>query len=146
MTDGAAEIQLLSSAEIKALEARMASIPIFATLGFRDVTFSRGACRAVVPRRREYDGIFESFHGGLLMTIADSAAAFAVLTLAGPIAKITTTDMNIRFLAPALADVVVEARVIKYGRTLIPLQVDLRNVDGKIVAIAQVTYMRLEKN
>jgi len=146
MTDDAVEIQLLTSAEIKVLKARMASIPIFATLGFRDVTFRRGACRAVVPRRREYDGIFETFHGGLLMTIADSTAAFAVLTLAGPIAKITTTNMNIRFLAPALADVVVEARVIKYGRTLVPLQVDLRNMDGKLVAIAQVTYMRLEKN
>ena len=45
----------------------------------------------------------------------------------------------------ALADVVVEARVIKFGRTLVPLHVDLRNVDGKLVAIAQVTYMRLER-
>jgi acyl-coenzyme A thioesterase PaaI-like protein len=45
----------------------------------------------------------------------------------------------------ALADVVVEARVIKFGRTLVPLHVDPRNVDGKLVAIAQVTYMRLER-
>lgn len=98
----------------------------------------------MAPRRREYDGIFETFHGGLLITIADSTAALAVLTLTGPLAKITTTDMSIRFLIPTLTDVVVEARVIKFGRTLVPLQVDLRNMDGNLVAIAQVTYMRLE--
>jgi len=98
----------------------------------------------VAPRRREYDGIFKTFHGGLLITIADSTAALAVLTLTGPLAKITTTDMSIRFLIPTLTDVVVEARVIKFGRTLVPLQVDLRNMDGNLVAIAQVTYMRLE--
>ena len=98
----------------------------------------------MAPRRREYDGIFETFHGGLLITIADSTAALAVLTLTGPRAKITTTDMSIRFLMPTLTDVVVEARVIKFGRTLVPLQVDLRNMDGNLVAIAQVTYMRLE--
>lgn len=98
----------------------------------------------MAPRRREYDGIFKTFHGGLLITIADSTAALAVLTLTGPLAKITTTDMSIRFLIPTLTDVVVEARVIKFGRTLVPLQVDLRNMDGNLVAIAQVTYMRLE--
>lgn len=123
----------------------MAGVPIFATLGFQEVTFDRGWCRAVVPRRREYDGIFETFHGGLLMTIADSAAALAVLTLAGSLARITTTDMSIRFLAPAVGDVVVEARVIKFGRTLVPLQVNLCDLDARLVAIAQVTYMRLEQ-
>lgn len=145
MTHDAAELQSLASTEIRALESRMAGVPIFATLGFQEVSFRRGVCRAVVPRRREYDGIFDTFHGGLLMTIADSAAALAVLTLAGPIAKITTTDMSIRFLAPALADVVVEARVVKFGRTLAPLQVDLRSTDGTLIAITQVTYMRLER-
>jgi uncharacterized protein (TIGR00369 family) len=145
MTHDAGELQSLPSTEITALETLIARVPIYVTLGFREVTFTRGACRAVVPRRREYDGIFGTFHGGLLMTIADSAAALAVLTLAGHMARITTTDMNIRFLAPGLTDVVVEARVIKFGRTLVPLQVDLRDVVGKLVAIAQVTYMRLER-
>ena len=144
MSPDAADLQPLSSTEIEALESLIAGVPIFATLGFQEVTFRRGRCRAVVPRRREYDGIFQTFHGGLLITIADSAAALAVLTLAGPVARITTTDMSIRFLTPALTDVLVEARVIKFGRTLVPLEADLRNIDGKLVAIAQVTYMRLE--
>jgi uncharacterized protein (TIGR00369 family) len=143
MSPDGADLQLLPSSEIRALESLIAHVPIFATLGFHEVTFRRGMCRAAVPRRREYDGIFETFHGGLLITIADSAAALAVLTLTGAVAKIATTDMNIRFLTPVLTDVVVEARVIKFGRTLVPLVADLRAMDGQLVAIAQVTYIRL---
>ena len=69
----------------------------------------------------------------------------AVLTLAGADAAVTTTDMNIRFLAPCLSDATAEARVIKFGRTLCPVEVMIRDTAGKDVALAQVTYMRLEK-
>ena len=79
------------------------------------------------------------------MTVADSIACFAIMTRTGPDEPMTTTDMNIRFLAPCFSDVTAEARVIKLGRTLCPVQVDLKDVDGKPVAVAQVTYMRLTK-
>jgi len=90
-----------------------------------------------------YDGVFESFHGGILMTIADSVACFAILTRTDPEEILTTTDMQIRFLAPCLSDVRACARVIKLGRTLCPVHVDLLEANGKQVALAQVTYMRL---
>ena len=53
--------------------------------------------------------------------------------------------MNIRFLAPCLTDLTVEARVIRLGRTLCPVAVDLFDANGRHVAVAQVTYMRLDK-
>jgi acyl-coenzyme A thioesterase PaaI-like protein len=53
--------------------------------------------------------------------------------------------MNIRFLAPCLTDVRVTARVIKRGRLLCPVAVDLVDADGKAVAVAQVTYMLLDR-
>ena len=98
-----------------------------------------------MPYDKRYDGIFQSFHGGLLMTLADTAACLAVLTLAGPDAVITTTDMNIRFLAACNSGARAEARVIKFGRTLCPAEVMIRDAAGQEVAIAQVTYMRLER-
>jgi len=107
--------------------------------------FDDGTCTATVPHDRRYDGIFESFHGGLLMTVADSVACFAIMTHTGPDEVLTTTDMNIRFLAPCLTDVVAKARVIKFGRTLCPVAVDLFDTRDVRVAVAQVTYMRLPK-
>ncbi|HUL74665.1 MAG TPA: PaaI family thioesterase [Vicinamibacterales bacterium] len=128
---------------LAAIRARVATIPITETLGMRDVVLDDGVCELTVPRQRRYDGVFESFHGGLLMTIADSAACYAILTLTGAEQALTTTDMNIRFLAPCLTDVRVRARVIKRGRTLCPVAVDLFDANGTLVAVAQVAYMLL---
>ncbi|TAJ17941.1 MAG: PaaI family thioesterase [Planctomycetota bacterium] len=134
---------VLTEAQKSAVFARLRSIPIYATLKFDVLGAEPGKVSMRVPRDPRYDGIFESFHGGILMTAADSAAAFAVLTVAGADAKITTTDMSIRFLAKCLTDVRVEARVIKAGRTMVPVHVDIYDANEVLVAIAQVAYIRL---
>jgi uncharacterized protein (TIGR00369 family) len=121
----------------------MAEVPIYRTLGFANVEFQRGSCRAVVPREPDYDGIFHTFHGGLLMTVVDLLAALAVLTLTGANTRITTTSMGIRFLAPARGAIAAQAHVVRLGRTLVPLSVELRSVDQELLAVADVTYLRL---
>ena len=126
-----------------AILKRIGEIPIFHTLRFRVDELGEGSCRATVPYDPKYDGVFESFHGGLLMTIADSVACFAVMTRTGPDAPMTTTDMNIRFLAACRSDVTAHARLIKFGRTLCPVAVELFDAAGVMVAVAQVTYLRL---
>jgi uncharacterized protein (TIGR00369 family) len=125
--------------------ARITKIPIFATLQMGSVSLDSEHCELRVPRQPMYDGVFESFHGGVLMTIADSAACFAVLTLTPTGQIMTTTDMNIRFLAPCLTDAHVKARVIKLGRVMCPVAVDLFDTAGKQVAVAQVNYMLLDR-
>lgn len=128
-----------------ALRRRLESIPITHTLKLHLERAGAGEAVLTAPYERRFDGIFESFHGGLLMTLADTAACVAILSLAGTDARVTTTDMNIRFLAPCNSDATAEARVIKFGRSLVPVAVTLRDSQGRDVAIAQVTYMRLER-
>jgi uncharacterized protein (TIGR00369 family) len=128
-----------------AIRARIATIPIYDTLRMDPVEFDAGLCVVRVPRQSAYDGVFESFHGGILMTVADSAACFAVLTLTPIDQVMTTTDMNIRFLAPCLSGVRATARVVKRGRLMCPVSVDLTDDAGTLVAIAQVNYMLLDK-
>lgn len=125
--------------------SRIQTIPIFSTLRMGDVVLDEGAAEMTVPRQVIYDGVFESFHGGILMTIADSVACFAVLTQTPDDQVMTTTDMNIRFLAPCLSDVRAKARVIKFGRVMCPVAVELFDAAGKLVAVAQVNYMLLDK-
>ena len=131
------------SSDTASLRERLAAIPIFTALRLRLGPIGDGAAVLVAPYDRTYDGIFESFHGGLLMTLADTCACIAVLTRIGAGAIVTTTDMNIRFLAACRSDATAEARVIKIGRTLCPVAVDVRDAGGVLVAVAQVTYMRL---
>jgi uncharacterized protein (TIGR00369 family) len=134
---------MLQTPQGTAILDRVQKIPIFHTLRMRVDELGQGLARVTVPYDRKWDGVFESFHGGLLMTVADSAACFAVMTMTGPDEPMTTTDMNIRFLAPCRSDLTAEARVIKLGRTLCPLTIDLFDVAGVRVAVAQVNYMRL---
>jgi uncharacterized protein (TIGR00369 family) len=122
---------------------RVDTIRLFKTLGYHLDRLGSGEAVVSAPYDAKHDGIFQSFHGGLLMTLADTAACIAVLTLAGADANVTTTDMNIRFLAACRSDATAEARVIKFGKTLCPVAVTLRDAAGKEVAVAQVTYMRL---
>jgi uncharacterized protein (TIGR00369 family) len=126
-----------------AIRQRMRSIPIFSSLGFSKVRLGKGSVDCTVARNPEHDGIFDSFHGGLMMTAADSAAALVSLTVWGAKSRITTTDMGIRFLAPAHSDVRMFAQAIKQGRTLVPVIANLWRDDGTLVAVANVTYMRL---
>lgn len=128
-----------------AILARVRQIPIFNTLQMRDIVLGDGTCEVTVPRQQAYDGVFESFHGGILMTIADSIACFAILTETDVDQILTTTDMNIRFLSPCLSDVRAKARVIKRGRLLCPVAVELFDQANKLVAVAQVNYMLLDK-
>ena len=125
------------------LENRLRQIPIFNKLRLELGDLKEGTARLTAPYDPTSNGVFNSFHGGLLMTLADTASCVAVLSVAGPDAVITTTDMNIRFLAPCHSDATAEAKIIKVGKTLCPVSVEVRDVQGVLVAVAQVTYMRL---
>src|SRR5258708_6577100 len=129
---------MATSTPSDALRAFVQQIPLFATLEYQIEELKEGEVALRAPYRHAHDGIFQSFHGGLLMTLADTAACVAVLSLTGTDQVMTTTDMNIRFLAPCNSDAIARARVIKFGKTLVPVQVDLFDSNGKQVAVAQV--------
>jgi uncharacterized protein (TIGR00369 family) len=142
-TSGSSVSEALAPNEAQALLTRLQTIPAFNGLGIQQVVFKPGFCQAVVPRQPQLDGIFESYHGGMLATAADTIACFAIMTQTGPDSWLTTTDLNIRFLNACLTSVRVEAQVIKLGRQLCPVAVNLFDDNNTLVAVAQVTYMRL---
>ena len=122
---------------------RWSKIPIVSALSMQVLDVQQGVAEILVPRPKEMDGVFECFHGGLLLTVADTLACLAIMSHTGPDRKMTTTDMNIRFLAPCYSSVRAVAKVIKAGKTLCPVQVDLYDETSKHVAIAQINYMLL---
>lgn len=139
------KIGMLSTELQDAIIKRIKKIPIVDTLDMKIISLSDGYCEVSVPRKLSYNGVFESFHGGILMTIADSTACFAIFTKTGPEVPLTTTDMNIRFLAPCLTDVIARARVIKIGRTMCPVSVDLFDSNNKHIAVSHVNYILLDR-
>lgn len=120
------------------------SIPIVSALGIQIEELTEDFCRIKVPHDRRFDGVFDTYHGGLLMTIADTMACFLIIRKFGPEVRTATIDMNIRFLSPCIGEVTAEARFIKAGRTLNPMAIDLFDGHGIKVAVAQVCYIHLK--
>ena len=133
----------LDTQEIESMVKRINSVPITDTLNMQIIRLDKGECEARVPREKKWDGIFETFHGGLLATIADSITCWAILTEIGPESNVATTDFNIRFLRPCKTDVRCSAKVIKVGRTMSLAEARIFDNEDKLVAISQVNYICL---
>jgi len=80
--------------------------------------------------------------GPALMTLADTAFYFLVLSTIGPVALAVTTHLSIDFMRrPAPVDVLAEAEMLKLGRRLAVGRVTMRSDgDDRAIAHASVTY------
>ena len=134
----------LSDEQLLALDQRIQSIPIVDTLKMKILKLEKGSCEAMVPRHTQWDGIYETFHGGMLGTIADTVTCWSILTEIGADSLVATTDFNIRFIRPCHTDVVCKAHVVRVGRTMCLAHADLYDTNGKLVAVSQVNYIRLQ--
>ena len=134
----------LDEQEINLMMLRINSVPITETLKMQIMRLDKGECEALIARDIMWDGIFKTFHGGILATIADSITCWAILTEIGANSNVATTDFNIRFLRPCKTDVRCVAKVIKTGRTLSLAEAEIFDMDDNLVAVSQVNYISLD--
>lgn len=80
--------------------------------------------------------------GPTLMTLADTAMYFLLLSRLGPVALAVTTSLSINFLRrPPPADLHATARLLKLGSRLAVGEVHISSAEGgALVAQASVTY------
>jgi uncharacterized protein (TIGR00369 family) len=98
-----------------------------------------GGCRVRQTYRETMIRPGGTISGPTMMTLADFALYVTVLAAIGPVALAVTTNLNINFLRrPARRDVIAEARILKLGKRLAVLEVNLFS-DGEPEPIAHVT-------
>jgi uncharacterized protein (TIGR00369 family) len=95
-----------------------------------------------MPFRAELVRPGGTLSGPSLMALADVAAYYLILAMQGPLALAVTTSFNINFLTkPAQADVIADARMLKMGKKLAIVAIEMRSVGGtELVAHATATY------
>ena len=113
-----------------------------------DLRVERFDAESVTLRLPQSDGL--SRVGGMLcgqamMAAADTAMVLALINQFGSFRPCTTVQMNTSFLKPlSNQDALVQARVLRAGKTLAFGEIDLRGADdGKSVCRASVTYALL---
>ncbi|MEM7255100.1 MAG: PaaI family thioesterase [Pseudomonadota bacterium] len=82
-------------------------------------------------------------HGGAIAAVLDTAATAAAWANPelNPGARGATASLTVNFMSPGLdGDVVAEGRVIRRGRSLCTVEVDVRDLDHRHIARGLVTY------
>jgi acyl-CoA thioesterase len=118
--------------------------PFWQHLAIRFVEAEVGRGVVSMPMRPEFGtvGRPDVVHGGAIATLIDAAAGTAVRSLRGedepPWAQ-ATTDLNVSYLDAATSDLVAEGRVMRSGRAIAWVQVDVRRADDVLVAVGRAT-------
>jgi acyl-CoA thioesterase len=110
-------------------------------LGIEIVDYADGNARCQLELQPHHYNTGGRVHGGVLTSLADTAAGVAVRTIR-PEGKLSaTTDLNIAFIRPPRGNILVAlAEVIHAGRQLFRTEISVYS-DEKLIARSNATFM-----
>ncbi|MDQ7850839.1 MAG: PaaI family thioesterase, partial [Armatimonadota bacterium] len=122
--------------------------PFMQLLGARIAALVPGFCEIVVDYRRDLTQQHGFIHGGVLASIADSAAGYAAFSLMPAEATVLTVEYKLNILRPGEGEAMIaRGRVLKPGRTLFVVQADVFALRGakeeQVLASLQTLIDRL---
>ena len=134
----------LDPARVARAHEAFAAVPYARLLGLELGEIDRGAVSIHLEVRddlRQNQGVV---HGGAVASLIDTAAAFAVLTQLETNERVTTTDLTIHYLRPASSGrLTARARIVRSGRRLFVLSVEVTNNQQILLATAVTSYIKL---
>lgn len=134
----------LDPAKLNRARNAFASVPYARFLGLELGDLADGQVSVHLQVRDELLQNQGVVHGGALASLIDTASAFAVLSQIDINERVTTTDLTIHYLRPVTSGrMTATARVIRGGRRLFVLSVDVSNNDGSLLATAVTTYIKV---
>ncbi len=135
----------MDPARVARARTAFALVPYARLLGLELGEISRGAVSIHLEVRddlRQNQGVI---HGGAVASLIDTAAAFAVLTQLEITERVTTTDLTIHYLRPVSSGrLTARARIVRGGRRLFVLSVEVTNDQQILVATAVTSYIKLQ--
>ena len=134
----------LTDAEQERLRGLFQRVRYAKLLGIELDEATRGAVTMHMDAREDLRQVSDVLHGGSIASLVDTAAAFAVITMLEPNQSATTSDLTIHYLRPVSSgSVAAEARVLRSGRRLLVVTVNVFDNTQALVATAVTTYIRL---
>lgn len=135
----------LDPARVARAREAFASVPYAKLLGLELGEISRGEISIHLEVRDELRQNQGVVHGGAVASLIDTAAAFAVLTQLELNERVTTTDLTIHYLRPVSAGrLTATARIVRGGRRLFVLSVEVTNDQQVAVASGVTSYIKLQ--
>jgi uncharacterized protein (TIGR00369 family) len=129
----------LSSDEI---QSRLSRNHLARWMSLTVVAAATGKIRLAAPWRDEFisNPDHRFVHGGILAALLDTAGSYAVATLLGRPAQ--TVDKRVDFLRPGFeSEMIVEANVIHFGRTLATTDASVLNAKNQLLATGRMVFL-----
>ncbi|MBI3795998.1 MAG: PaaI family thioesterase [Deltaproteobacteria bacterium] len=116
--------------------------PFFALLGLEIEEVKKDFCRIRLPFRPQLRTAAEVVHGGAIASLIDSAGVVAVWSNVDPnVTRGATIDLTVNYMAAAeRVDLTAAAQVIRRGRSVVFVDVDVTSPTGERIAKGLVTY------
>jgi uncharacterized protein (TIGR00369 family) len=115
--------------------------PFFELLGLQAEEATTDFARMRLPFTTDLQQARGLVHGGAIASLIDSAGVLAIKATLPDAIGGSTVSMTVNYLAPARQiDLIAEARIIRRGRSIVFLDVDVIAPDGERVAKGQLTY------
>jgi acyl-CoA thioesterase len=134
----------LDPARVARARAAFAAVPYAKLIGLELGEISPGAVSIHLDVRNDLKQNQGVIHGGAVASLIDTAAALAVLTQLDTNERVSTTDLTIHYLRPASSGrLTAEARIVRGGRRLFVLSVEVRNDQQILVATAVTSYIKI---
>jgi uncharacterized protein (TIGR00369 family) len=119
--------------------------PFIELFGIRCEELGNGSAVVRLPYDERWLRPGRYIFGGMLMTLADMAIYYAILSVIGLEPMAVTNELKINFLRPAVGgDVLARAEVLKAGRRIVYGEIQLFMADEpkKLIAHATSSYVR----
>jgi len=137
---------VLDDLRVARIREAFASVPYAKFLGLELAEVRNGEANIWLEVRDELKQNQGVVHGGAVASLIDTAAAFAVVTRLEPGDRVTTTDLTIHYLRPITTGrLTATARVVRSGRRLFVLSVEVWNDARGLVATAVTSYIKLQQ-
>jgi uncharacterized protein (TIGR00369 family) len=119
---------------------------IFETLGAVVEEAAGGRGRVRYPHQARFAIPSGAIQGGIQAALIDEAMIVALRGLTGGATHYTTAELRVNYLRPALGrEFVAEAEVVRRGRTVAYVEASLRDDQGRLVARASSTLVRVAR-
>ncbi|MFA5915632.1 MAG: PaaI family thioesterase [Burkholderiales bacterium] len=121
-------------------------LPFIDHLGIERVPSGEGRALLALKVRPEHRNSWQAAHGGVIMTLLDSAMSLAArLHIHGAPGGILTIEMNAKFISPGMGDrLSAEGRVIG-GRSTLFCEAEVRDEAGTLLAKGMGTLKPVRK-
>lgn len=131
---------LLPDPQERPVSGKERHIPFLNLLGMRRDKVGDGTAEVVIDLHEDLLNNHGAGHGGVLMTLLDSAMANAALSRIDFAREVVTVDMHIGFMRPANGTLRAIGRTTGGGRSVCFCEAEVRDAAGEIVAKSMGTF------